>query len=93
MTEPLTNGLPGLRGTDHIGFTVPDLEQAVLRRDRRILLVKVIPRVVLVDPVQRGKERGGVLAERREMPAGEAREAARAAGRVGGGVVVADDAG
>jgi len=22
-------GLPGLRGTDHIGFTVPDLEQAV----------------------------------------------------------------
>ncbi len=29
MTEPLTNGLPGLRGTDHIGFTVPDLEQAV----------------------------------------------------------------
>ncbi len=24
-----TRGLPGLRGTDHIGFTVPDLEQAV----------------------------------------------------------------
>jgi catechol 2,3-dioxygenase-like lactoylglutathione lyase family enzyme len=23
------SGLPGLRGTDHIGFTVPDLEQAV----------------------------------------------------------------
>ncbi len=23
------NGLPGLRGTDHIGFTVPDLDQAV----------------------------------------------------------------
>lgn len=22
-------GLPGLRGTDHVGFTVPDLEQAV----------------------------------------------------------------
>ena len=22
-------GMPGLRGTDHIGFTVPDLEQAV----------------------------------------------------------------
>lgn len=25
----LDAGLPGLRGTDHIGFTVPDLEQAV----------------------------------------------------------------
>lgn len=24
-----TKGLPGLRGTDHIGFTVPNLEQAV----------------------------------------------------------------
>lgn len=24
-----SNGLPGLRGTDHIGFTVPDLEEAV----------------------------------------------------------------
>lgn len=24
-----SSGLPGLRGTDHIGFTVPDLEQAV----------------------------------------------------------------
>jgi len=24
-----TTGLPGLRGTDHIGFTVPDLEEAV----------------------------------------------------------------
>lgn len=24
-----TKGLPGLRGTDHIGFTVPDLDQAV----------------------------------------------------------------
>ena len=23
------NGLPGLRGTDHIGFTVPDLDEAV----------------------------------------------------------------
>ncbi|NMR32439.1 VOC family protein [Crystallibacter degradans] len=23
-----TQGLPGLRGTDHIGFTVPDMEQA-----------------------------------------------------------------
>jgi len=22
------NGIPGLRGTDHVGFTVPDLEQA-----------------------------------------------------------------
>lgn len=28
MTE-FSKGLPGLRGTDHIGFTVPDLEQAV----------------------------------------------------------------
>ncbi len=28
--EPaLRGGLPGLRGTDHIGFTVPDLQQAV----------------------------------------------------------------
>ena len=27
-TSPNT-GLPGLRGTDHIGFTVPDLEQAI----------------------------------------------------------------
>jgi catechol 2,3-dioxygenase-like lactoylglutathione lyase family enzyme len=24
-----SNGLPGLRGTDHIGFTVPDLDEAV----------------------------------------------------------------
>lgn len=24
-----TTGMPGLRGTDHIGFTVPDLDQAV----------------------------------------------------------------
>ena len=24
-----TKGLPGLRGTDHIGFTVPDLQQAI----------------------------------------------------------------
>ncbi len=24
-----TQGLPGLRGTDHIGFTVPDLDEAV----------------------------------------------------------------
>src|ERR1700753_840513 len=23
------SGIPGLRGTDHVGFTVPDLEQAV----------------------------------------------------------------
>ena len=22
-------GLPGLRGTDHIGFTVPDIDEAV----------------------------------------------------------------
>lgn len=28
MTE-FSKGLPGLRGTDHIGFTVPNLEQAV----------------------------------------------------------------
>jgi len=28
MTAP-TGGLPGLRGTDHIGFTVPNLEEAV----------------------------------------------------------------
>jgi catechol 2,3-dioxygenase-like lactoylglutathione lyase family enzyme len=27
MTD--NTGIPGLRGTDHIGFTVPDLEQAV----------------------------------------------------------------
>ena len=27
MTD--STGIPGLRGTDHIGFTVPDLEQAV----------------------------------------------------------------
>jgi catechol 2,3-dioxygenase-like lactoylglutathione lyase family enzyme len=32
-SQPLTesaahNGIPGLRGTDHIGFTVPDIEQA-----------------------------------------------------------------
>lgn len=27
MTE--STGIPGLRGTDHIGFTVPDLDQAV----------------------------------------------------------------
>lgn len=24
-----SNGLPGLRGTDHVGFTVPDLDEAV----------------------------------------------------------------
>ena len=23
-----SSGIPGLRGTEHIGFTVPDLEQA-----------------------------------------------------------------
>lgn len=28
MTPP-THGMPGLRGTDHIGFTVPNLEEAV----------------------------------------------------------------
>lgn len=27
-SDPPSGGLPGLRGTDHIGFTVPDLEQA-----------------------------------------------------------------
>lgn len=27
--EIVERGLPGLRGTDHIGFTVPDLEQAI----------------------------------------------------------------
>lgn len=27
--EPEDKGLPGLRGTDHIGFTVPDLAEAV----------------------------------------------------------------
>lgn len=27
--DPAPRGMPGLRGTDHIGFTVPDLEQAV----------------------------------------------------------------
>ncbi len=26
---PPENGIPGLRGTDHIGFTVPNLEQAI----------------------------------------------------------------
>ncbi len=25
----MSNGLPGLRGTDHIGFTVPNLDQAI----------------------------------------------------------------
>ncbi len=30
MTNPaVKRGLPGLRGTDHIGFTVPDIDQAV----------------------------------------------------------------
>ena len=31
MSQPPveTGGMPGLRGTDHIGFTVPDLDQAV----------------------------------------------------------------
>jgi len=29
MMTPPTHGLPGLRGTDHIGFTVPNLEEAV----------------------------------------------------------------
>ena len=28
MPQP-NQGLPGLRGTDHIGFTVPNLEEAV----------------------------------------------------------------
>ncbi|MDX8533046.1 VOC family protein [Mesorhizobium sp. VK25A] len=28
-TNHARNGLPGLRGTDHIGFTVPDLDEAV----------------------------------------------------------------
>lgn len=28
-THPIGRGLPGLRGTDHIGFTVPDVDQAV----------------------------------------------------------------
>ncbi|APR04339.1 VOC family protein [Thauera chlorobenzoica] len=28
-SNPQTAGLPGLRGTDHIGFTVPDLDEAV----------------------------------------------------------------
>ena len=28
-SRDLTIGLPGLRGTDHIGFTVPNLQQAV----------------------------------------------------------------
>ena len=28
MTTP-RKGMPGLEGTDHIGFTVPDLDQAV----------------------------------------------------------------
>ncbi|MBK6863689.1 MAG: VOC family protein [Ideonella sp.] len=28
-THPIGRGLPGLRGTDHIGFTVPDIDQAV----------------------------------------------------------------
>jgi catechol 2,3-dioxygenase-like lactoylglutathione lyase family enzyme len=27
--QPTPRGLPGMRGTDHIGFTVPDLDQAV----------------------------------------------------------------
>jgi len=29
MMNAPTSGLPGLRGTDHIGFTVPNLEEAV----------------------------------------------------------------
>lgn len=28
MIEQPSRGIPGLRGTDHIGFTVPDLEEA-----------------------------------------------------------------
>jgi catechol 2,3-dioxygenase-like lactoylglutathione lyase family enzyme len=28
MTTPHARGIPGLRGTDHVGFTVPDLDQA-----------------------------------------------------------------
>lgn len=27
--QPTSRGLPGMRGTDHIGFTVPDLDQAL----------------------------------------------------------------
>lgn len=29
MSDKEKRGLPGLRGTDHIGFTVPDLDEAV----------------------------------------------------------------
>ena len=29
MANPASPGLPGLRGTDHIGFTVPNLDEAV----------------------------------------------------------------
>lgn len=29
MSDKKTRGLPGLRGTDHIGFTVPNLDEAV----------------------------------------------------------------
>lgn len=29
MAEEVERGLPGLRGTDHIGFTVPNLQEAV----------------------------------------------------------------
>lgn len=29
MTQASTPGLPGLHGTDHIGFTVPDIEEAI----------------------------------------------------------------
>jgi catechol 2,3-dioxygenase-like lactoylglutathione lyase family enzyme len=29
MSNTLANGLPGLRGSDHIGFTVPDMDEAV----------------------------------------------------------------
>ena len=28
MTTP-RKGMPGLKGTDHIGFTVPDLDEAI----------------------------------------------------------------
>ena len=28
MAAAHTTGIPGLRGTEHIGFTVPDLDQA-----------------------------------------------------------------
>ena len=41
MTDVISQrslGIPGLRGTEHIGFTVPDLEAAVQDADVVILL-------------------------------------------------------